>query len=470
MINKKYSKSIFLFRRDLRLDDNIGLIAACNESKIVFPCFIFDVSQVTNKNKYKSEKALQFMIESLFDLQKQIQKNKGRLHIFYGRPELILKNLIQQEKIEAIFVNKDYTPFSKSRDQKIAQICSKLSVDFKQFPDLLLSNPDFIIKSNKKPYTLFTPFFKKARLVKPQFPQKLHASNFYTKHNAMALSIENVIDKIMPFNKGKTLNGSGIIGGRENGLKILHQINSFANYDKLKDFPALNATTKLSAHHKFGTISIRESYYAVSKALGSNHALIRQLYWRDFFTQIAYHFPHIFGHAFNAKYNKISWLNDKTKFNAWCQGKTGFPIIDAGMRQLNSTGFMHNRVRMITASFLVKDLHIDWRWGEQYFATKLVDYDPSVNNGNWQWVASTGADIQPYFRIFNPWLQQKKFDLQCEYIKEWIAEIRHLTSKQIHNLFKTKQQIQSYPTPIVDHNIESKIAILTYKKQKSPAC
>jgi deoxyribodipyrimidine photo-lyase len=232
-------------------------------------------------------------------------------------------------------------------------------------------------------------------------------------------------------------------------------MSRFENYEAERDYPSLQGTTGLSAHNKLGTISIREFYHYVRNELGEGHPLIRQLYWRDFFTHLAYHFPDVFRQAFKEKFRNIRWDYNNSMFHAWCSGSTGFPIVDAGMRQLNATGFMHNRVRMIAASFLVKDLHIDWHLGEMYFASQLVDYDPCVNNGNWQWSASTGADSQPYFRVLNPWLQQKKYDPDCEYIRRWVPELREMSASDIHGLEKKQPPASTgYPSSIVDHKAE----------------
>lgn len=245
---------------------------------------------------------------------------------------------------------------------------------------------------------------------------------------------------------------------------ILNEIDRFSTYMKVRDFPAKAGTTKLSAHLKFGTVSIREVYYAIKNRFGADHPLIRQLYWRDFYTQIGYHFPRVFKRSFRSKYDKLDWNYNETAFHRWCEGLTGFPIVDAGMRELNRTGYMHNRVRMIVASFLIKDLHIDWRWGERYFAQKLVDYDPAVNNGNWQWAASTGCDPVPYFRIFNPWLQQRKFDPNCEYIKENVPELRSFPPSIIHNLEKVQpDDLKNYPPPMVDHTTVKELTKAMFK-------
>ena len=252
-------------------------------------------------------------------------------------------------------------------------------------------------------------------------------------------------------------------GGRKRCKNLLDNLKSITNYQSDRNFPSKNQTTKLSAHNRFGTYSIREIYHKITNDLGKNHQLLTELHWRDFFTYTMYHFPHSFSKNFHPKYDKLVWSKNKKNFKKWCEGKTGFPIVDAGMRELNQTGFMHNRVRMVVASFLTKDLHIDWKWGERYFASKLLDYDPSVNVGNWQWAASTGCDSQPWFRIFNPWLQQKKFDPQCVYIKRHIPELENYSTEQIHNWYK-QDSSSAYPCPVVDHKVESNITKEIFKK------
>lgn len=457
---KKYSRSLFIFRRDLRLQDNTGLLEACNASESVILCFIVDPKQVQEANEYRSLHALQFMIESLHDLQKQCKKQNGALHIFYGHPEQVMKKLIQKHAIDALFCNRDYTPYSVARDKALESVCKASHIDFIQTHDLLLHEPEAIKTNAGKPYCVFTAFYKKALEYPIPQPQKFTTHAFGTE-KIESETLDSIIKKI-----GLKMHlDVAIPGGSSNGEALLKSLNAQKNYAKERDFPALDATSHLSAHLKFGTVSIRQTYHAIVHTLGHNHPLLRQLYWRDFFTHIAYHFPFVFGHPYHAKYNNIWWENNTTKFKAWCQGKTGFPIVDAGMRELNQTGYMHNRVRMIVASFLVKDLHIDWRWGEKYFAQQLVDYDPCVNNGNWQWAASTGCDAQPYFRIFNPWLQQKKFDPQCEYIKKWVPELKATAPAVIHTLSKEKHAATvRYPSPLCDHAQEAALAKRIYRK------
>ncbi|MBY0110059.1 MAG: DNA photolyase family protein [Candidatus Babeliaceae bacterium] len=448
-MEKKYSLSLFIFRRDLRIFDNTALIEALKSSAHVIVCFIFDPKQVTDKNDYKSNNAIQFMLESLSDLHDQLKKHSGHLYLFYGEPHDIIEDICKIKKIDALFINHDYTPYSLKRDAHIEKICKKLQIEFYAFHDLLLHAPDDVLTIANKPYTVFTPFYRAALKNPVTEPRQNNFKNYYTGK----LITEKQPEEIL-----KTFNKNIFVhGGRENGLKILKHIENFKDYENTRDFPELK-TTGLSAHNKFGTLSIREEFHSMVKHLGASHMLVRQLYWRDFYTQIARHFPRVFGHSYLEKYDDLAWKNNPEDFKLWCEGKTGFPIVDAGMRQLNTTGWMHNRVRMIVASFLTKDLHIDWRMGEKYFAQHLVDYDPAVNNGSWQWAASTGCDPQPYFRIFNPWLQQQKFDPECLYIKCWVPELASYSPQIINALSTGKIDIPNYPKPMVDHAKQSAYA------------
>lgn len=456
---KQFKKSLFIFRRDLRLDDNTALCAAAQQSEQVIPCFIFDPRQVEKANKYRSLNAMQFMIESLRDLEEQLAKRDAKLYLFYGKAEGVVKKIIAQEKIDALFCNKDYTPFSINRDEEIEHACIKEHVAFNAFHDSLLIYPEEVTTADGTPYSIFTAFYKNAaKKHKLKCVLKIDNSCWYTKPIALE-EPKSIYKQVLPINNKNI----AAHGGRAQALKILRNLKQFKTYASTHDYPAID-TTLLSAHHKFGTVSTRETHLAITERLGLHHPINRQLFWRDFFTYVAYHSPFVFGSAFKEKYNNLPWENDKKKFNAWCEGKTGFPIVDAGMRQLNKTGFMHNRVRMIVGSFLVKDLHIDWQWGEKYFAQQLIDYDPAINNGNWQWVASTGCDAQPYFRIFNPWLQQKKFDPDCTYIKTWVPELRTMDPKNIHTWFKeTSPRRKNYPRPLVEHELEANAAKAAYK-------
>lgn len=451
-MEKRYKKALFIFRRDLRLHDNTALIAALQQSELVIPCFIFDPNQV-EKNPYRSTNALQFMIESLTELASDLQKRKARMYFFYGEPCSVVEELIKRESVDSIFVNRDYTPFSKKRDVHLEKLAKTNDVDFNSYFDLLLTEVGTVLTGKGTPYTVYSHFAKKAASVTVDKPRKNNHKNYCVKD--VKGEMPGALAEVLPASDYNP--DIWIAGGRQNALKILKKLAQFINYDQERDIPKKNGTTGLSAHNKFGTVSIREVYWSIADKLGTSHTLIKQLYWRDFFSHIAFSYPHVFGHAFHEKYAGIIWQKDQLLFGAWCKGQTGFPIVDAGMRQLNQTGFMHNRVRMIVASFLVKDLHLDWRWGEKYFAQKLVDYDPAVNNGNWQWAASTGCDAQPYFRIFNPWIQGKKFDPDCKYIKTWVEELRVYEAKQIHKLEKGGS-LHGYTPAVVDHSEAKEVA------------
>ena len=444
---KEFKKSLFIFRRDLRVQDNTGLIAACKSSREVIPCFIFE-PKITKSSIKRSNFRFQFLIESLIDLQTQCSKVGANFQIFHENYIKVISRLKKEYDIAAVFVNSDCSIYSKNRDDRIKNFCNKNKINFFTFLDQNLQNFEDIKTSNGKPYAVFTQFFKKAKTFPVRNPQEFHYNNLVSKKYAETISINEILKKIPNTN-------FSIKGGTGECQKILRNLKKFRNYQNDRNFPQKDATTHLSAHNKFGTCSIREIYHSIVEQLGKNHTLISELYWRDFFMSIMFYHPYSFHASFRKKYTKFPWNQDKTMFKKWCNAQTGFPIVDAGMRQLHATGFMHNRVRMIVASFLTKDLHIDWKWGERYFAEKLVDYDPSVNVGNWQWAASTGCDSQPWFRIFNPWLQQKKFDPDCNYIKNWIPEIADFPPKELHNWFLQKKSQSKYPLPIVDHKEEA---------------
>jgi len=453
----RYPVSLFIFRRDLRIYDNTALNQALRLSERVIPCFIADPRQI-EAHPYQSVPGLRFLLQSINDLQRQLQTVSARLLVCHDRPEQIIRQLFDKQRIQAVFINRDYTPFSRRRDEELADVCRRLGIALHSFSDALLLEPEQALKSDQTPYKVFTAFYNNARRLPVALPETSVKQNFLPVLSDLA------VDPAAIFAVHEDKSSHVAQGGRDQALRLINQLNGCADYQKNRDFPALDATSKLSAHLKFGTCSVREVYYAVTRQLGSEHPLLRQLYWRDFFTHIAWHFPRVFGHAFLEQFDAVPWDNNPDYFQAWCTGNTGFPIVDAGMRELNSTGFMHNRLRMITASFLVKDLHISWLWGERYFARHLLDYDPCVNNGNWQWAASTGCDAQPYFRIFNPWLQQQKFDPDCRYIYQWLPELKDLPQKTIHHWDKKYSSACAYPAPIVDHSRESRISKLRFKE------
>lgn len=459
-MSQQYRLSLFVFRRDLRLEDNVGLMEALAQSKEVIPVFIVDPRQAGPDNAYRGEHSLQFMLESLEDLDEQLKNNHSQLYLFHGQAHQVIEALIKQERCDAVFMNADYTPFSQQRDHAIEHVCQQYRVRFHAYHDLTLHPPGDILKDDGKPYTVYTPFYNKARTFEVPVVKK-NKHNNYTRRTIKGAN-KNLLQETLP----ERVDTLAICGGRGVALRVLSQFDRFQQYKEERDFPAKEATTKLSAHHKFGTISQREVFWKAVKILGYSHHMIKELYWREFFTHIGFHFPHVYGQCFYKKYNQLSWSGNKTYFQRWCEGQTGFPIVDAGMRELNTTGYMHNRVRMIVASFLTKDLHIDWRWGERYFAQQLIDYDPAVNNGSWQWAASTGCDAAPYFRIFNPWLQQKKFDPDCVYIKKWIPALRHQDKAAIHQWHDSPSLFDKgdYPKPIVDHRIQKDKALAIFKR------
>lgn len=456
---QKVTTALFVFRRDLRMHDNTGLNYALQHAQQVIPIFIFDPRQVSQHNDYRSMNALQFMTESLQSLNDQFEKQGAKLYLFYGKPEAIVKKLIKECAVNLVAVNQDYTPFSLKRDKELEILCEKLQVKFVSTHDILLTDPQAVKSRSGTPYSIFSAFYKSAARQFPVAnPVAIKNHHFFTKTIA-STKPATIYKKICP----KKNANIAMHGGRDKGLAIIKDLCEFKDYNLTRDIPAL-PTTHLSSYLKFGAISIREVYHAIKEKLGPQHPLIRQLYWRDFFTHVVYHSPFVFGQPFHKKYKNLWWNKSKKDFERWCTGTTGFPIVDAGMRELNTTGFMHNRVRMIVASFLTKDLHINWQWGEKYFAQQLVDYDPAVNNGNWQWCASTGCDAQPYFRIFNPWLQQKKFDPKCVYIKKWVPELQNVKPTLIHNWFKENSPvIEDYPRPMIDHEAESKKAKKLYQ-------
>jgi deoxyribodipyrimidine photo-lyase len=441
---QRYTKSLFIFRRDLRLCDNTALNAALRQSKQTLLAFIFDPCQI-DPHPYQSQPGLQFMREALQDLQQQISQQGGQLLLLYQAPTEAVSQLKAQQQIEAVFVNRDYTPYSRQRDAALQQCCLALGLDFFSHADALLNEPEQVLKGDHTPYQVFTAFYNRARTVAVAAPQALAAGEF------AKFDIDTSSFLLQDLAKPHY---NAVAGGRSPALRQLAALSACAEYSWKRDYPALSATSQLSPYLKFGCCSVREVFYAVAQELGDEHPLVRQLYWRDFFTHIGFHFPHVFGHAFHRRFDDIAWRNNSDDFKAWAEGRTGFPIVDAGMRELNQTGLMHNRVRMVTASFLVKDLLVDWRWGERYFAQRLLDYDPCVNNGNWQWAASTGCDAQPYFRIFNPWLQQQKFDPDCLYIKRWLPELEDIPAKTLHQWFKAAPSA-SYPPPMLDHSLQS---------------
>lgn len=447
-VNEKYryKKSIFMFTRDLRLEDNTTLLYALENSNKVIPIFIFNPKQVNDdENDYKSDNCVQFMCECLDELNEVLKKKKSKLFYLFDEPVDILEKLIKNDdEIEAICCNRDYTPFARKRESNLNKLCNKFKIDFICLEDYMVTGCDKVKKDDGQSYVKFTPYHRVAKKIKVNLPKNNNYTNYISSKYDMIGEYKKDIHKF--YKKNDLI---AVHGGRENALKILAKIKDFKEYNTSRDYPN-KETTHLSAYIKFNCVSIREVYKKINDTLGSNNKLITQLYWRDFYMSIVYWFPHVLGNPMKLNYH-IKWENDRQLFNKWKNGETGIPIIDAGMRQLNTTGWMHNRCRMIVANFLTKILHIDWLWGEKYFAQKLVDYDVANNNGGWGWSSSTGTDSQPYFRVFNPWRQAEKFDKNCEYIKKWIPELKDVPNKDIlkwDTCFDKFKNID-YPKPII---------------------
>ena len=423
--------NIFWFRRDLRLTDNAALYHALKDGNPVLPIFIFDTN-ILDELEDKTDRRVEFIHLALQNMQKQLVKIDSSLQVCYGTPPNVYKELLNEYNIEKVFTNHDYEPYAKERDTAIDSFLMKHSISFHTFKDQVLLEKNEVLKDDGKPYTIFTPYSRKWKAVLTEFhlkpyPNKKYFKNFYKQPERKLIPLE-----AMGFKPA----GQSFPEKEWKGQII-------RNYKEQRDIPSIQGTSRLSVHLRFGTISIRE---LAGEAGALNETFLNELIWRDFYHMILWHFPHVVGHAFKPDYDKINWRNNEKEFEAWCTGQTGYPIVDAGMRELNSTGFMHNRVRMIVASFLTKHLLIDWRWGEAYFAQKLLDFDLAANNGGWQWAAGSGCDAAPYFRVFNPYLQTQKFDPQLKYIRRWVPELEEF----------------SYPKPIVVHEEARKRCLEIY--------
>jgi deoxyribodipyrimidine photo-lyase len=417
-------------------------------SESVIPLFIVDPLLLSRWPNAVAR--LTFLAQAIQNLNKALAKHKSQLLVIDGDPVEVIENLIASHSVDGVFINRDYTPLSRRRDQAIGDLCQRSGIRFSQHSDQLLNEPELVSKPDGKPYTIFTPFFKKARQLQISAPRDCSRSNFETVNPNHCVAAS----KLGKYVEEKT-DRQGISGSTR-----LERIENLGNYDSSKDIPGIAGTTRLSAYLRFGLVSVREVYQTVFANHSASHGVIRQLYWRDFYVHIGYHFPHVYHAPFRQKYQDLLWDDNPSGLHLWQQGKTGFPIVDAGMRELRATGYMHNRVRMITAAFLTKNLHIDWRLGEAHFGNFLIDYDPALNNGNWQWSASTGCDAQPYFRVFNPWRQQKRFDPDCQYIKRWIPELENFTAKEIHSLEKNDGR---YLPQIVDLKLSAEQSKARFK-------
>lgn len=443
---------LFIFHRDFRLVDNNGLLESQKQCDKVYTCFIFTNEQVKT-NKYKSKNSIEFMIESLENLQEELKKQGGDLLIFYGNRKSILKKLIQELNIETIFMNQDYTPYAKEREKEINKICSENKILCNMSHDYCICPPGEILNNNEQPYVRFNSFYESYFFnydIETPNKQKITKLSKTNKTFDDTITLKYAFTN---FVKEKNEN-LAVHGGRDLALKQLkHSVNDLSKYSNTRDELSKD-TSMLSAYIKYGCVSIREVVYSFRIKYTKHHEFIRQLIWRDFYMHLLYHHPTSLGKLHNKKMASIKWSKNKNLLDAWKNGKTGFPLVDAGMRQLNETGYMHNRARMLVASMLSKIFFLDWREGEKYFARNLVDYDVSSNSGNWQAVVGGGLYSMPWFRVMSPWAQSENHDSQANYIKEWIPELENVSSKHIHKWYKyyKKYTDVDYPKPIIDYN------------------
>lgn len=419
--------TIFWFRRDLRLLDNRGLLKAMEGAYPVLPLFIFD-DKILNELP-KNDARLTFIHESLEEINRVLNQENASLLCLKGNPKSVWQELLKKHEIAAVYTNKDYEPYARLRDKEIHDLLESAGIEFHRIKDQVIFEEREVLKKDGKPYTVFTPYknkwlqqFDKSKIIPVETIDysRFHKVNFaFPSLEKMRFQVATI--KVQPYN-----------------------LSQLDRYETTRDYPKEDGTSYLSPHLRFGTVSVRQIIALLKE---SDTIFLSELVWREFFMQILYHFPRVVQHNFKPKYDQIPWRNNKAEFDLWCEGKTGYPMVDAGMRQLNTTGYMHNRVRMVVAGFLCKHLLIDWRWGEAYFAQKLLDYDLSANNGNWQWAAGTGCDAAPYFRVFNPSTQFEKFDKEAQYVKRWVPELG----------------TDAYPLPMVEHKMARLRAIDTYK-------
>lgn len=425
--------AVFWFRRDLRLEDNTGLYHALNSGYRILPLFIFD-RNILDRLESSYDRRVSFIHGALEHLHKKITAAGSSLLVLHDTPENAVRKILSEYNVKAFFANHDYEPYAADRDRRIADLLKETGVPFLTFKDQVIFEKDEVLKSDGTPYTVYTPYsrvWKKALTHEhlARYPSENLTGNLLKTAPLHFPEIGKIGFSHTDYSFSLPVIDTGII----------------SEYHKKRDIPSLQGTTRLGVHLRFGTVSMRE---LVTTALALNEVWLGELIWREFFMSILWHFPHVVENSFRRKYDNITWRNNEEEFDKWCTGMTGFPIVDAGMRELNATGFMHNRVRMITASFLTKHLLIDWRWGEAYFAGKLLDYELSSNNGNWQWAAGTGCDAAPYFRVFNPAEQTRKFDPDLAYIKTWVPE----------------HDSPAYPRMMVDHAYARERALKTYRE------
>lgn len=428
----KENVAIFWFRRDLRLEDNKGLLHSLRGDLPVLPIFIFD-EHILNRLEDKDDARVSFIHDCLNEIAKTLkEKNKG-IHVFLGKPIEVWKQIVNQHSVKTVYTNRDYEPYAQQRDKEVYDFLQSKQISFTGYKDHVIFEKSEVLSKTNNPYTVFTPYSKmwKSQLTKESF------------HHYQS---ESLIDNFINTSSNMlTLEAIGFSQSEISVPEFSMKKSLIQQYQEQRNLPFIEGTSRLSPHLRFGTISVRE---VCRKTSSSSETFLNEMIWRDFYSQVLYHNPDNVKHNFRRKYDAIEWRNNEGEFDKWCKGMTGFPIVDAGMRQLNETGWMHNRVRMITASFLCKDLLVDWRWGEAYFARKLLDFDLASNNGGWQWASGTGTDAAPYFRVFNPESQLKKFDPDLKYVKRWVPEYG----------------TDDYPEEMVNHKEARLRALEVYKR------
>jgi deoxyribodipyrimidine photo-lyase len=430
--------TIFWFRRDLRIHDNRGFYEALNGSNRVIPIFIYD-TEITDKLK-KEDPRLTFIEKALGGINSAMKRNRCTTGIYRGTPKAIFKKLIREFTVQNVIANHDYEPYALQRDEEIRNLLKEEGIHFTTFKDQVVFEKNEVVKDDGKPYVVYTPYSRKwiakfeAEGIE-QYPSENHLDQLYNERPLPRISLEE-----MGFEKSELV-----------PKEFRFDADLIDQYEETRNFPATDNTSRLGVHLRFGTQSVRQ--LIAKSAERENPTFLKELIWREFFMQILWHFPHVKDQCFKKQYDRIEYRNDIEEFEKWCKGETGYPLVDAGMRQMNATGFMHNRVRMLVASFLCKHLLIDWRWGEAYFAEKLFDYEMASNVGNWQWAAGCGVDAAPYFRIFNPYEQIKKFDKKLVYTNQWVEDLEQ----------------PSYPDPIVEHKMARERCLKEYKAALNPA-
>lgn len=440
--------SIFWFRRDLRLNDNAGLHAALKSGHPVLPLFIFD-RDILDKLEDKSDARVTFLQGRVKTIQEELAKLGVPMEVRYGKPIEVWKDLLDKVEVKKVFCNRDYEPYAKTRDGEMKKLLTSRGASFHTRKDHIIFEEKEVQKKTGGTYTVFTPYSRtwKAKL---ESKMDVDADGKPVSYYLKAYPTEDYFSAFAKTSKqltGTPTPSLADMGFSESDIEMPSpeaDAELIKKYDEQRDFPALEGTSRLGMHFRHGTISIRQW---ARKAQKLNQTFLNELIWRDFYSQVLQAYPEVVDQSFRKEYDEIPWANNEEHYQKWCEGKTGYPLVDAGMRELNATGHMHNRVRMVVASFLTKHLLTDWRWGENYFAKKLLDFELASNNGGWQWAAGTGTDAAPYFRVFNPESQLKKFDKKLEYVKKWVPE------------YGTKD----YPEPIVEHKWARQRALDTYK-------